>query len=62
MFSFLNVSYNKGDKICMSRSQVYEWLNRFKRGHESVESDELTGRPVIGTMDRNVELVQAAAK
>lgn len=39
------------------------WFQRFKHGHESVESDKCPGqRPVRNETDRNVEIVRAVAK
>ena len=46
----------------MSCTQVYEWFKCFKDGHESVESDEHSGRPLTSKSDCSVELVCAAVR
>ncbi|KAJ8957719.1 hypothetical protein NQ318_017616 [Aromia moschata] len=30
---------------CSSRTQVFEWFQRFKEGHETTEDDPRPGRP-----------------
>jgi hypothetical protein len=39
----------------MSKTQVYQWFNNFKRGEMSVEDQLYCGRPSINRTDENVE-------
>ncbi|KAF2905634.1 hypothetical protein ILUMI_00545 [Ignelater luminosus] len=42
-----------GDK-CMSKTHVFEWAKRFKKGRESVEDDPRAGAPVTSRTNANV--------
>lgn len=42
----------------MSRSQVFEWFGRFKRGEMSVEDHARSGRPSTSRNDENVEKIR----
>jgi len=41
----------------LSRTQVFEWFARFKRGEMSVEDHPHSGRPSTSRTDRNVEKI-----
>ncbi len=45
---------------CLSRSNIFEWFNKFRDGRQSVEDDERTKRPCTSRTDTNVEAVHAA--
>ena len=38
-------------------AQWKKWATEFKRGRESIEDDERSGRPKDATTDENVEIV-----
>ena len=40
---------------CKSRARVFEWHKRFSEGTESVEDDDLPGRPRTAVTDDNTE-------
>ncbi|KAJ8942995.1 hypothetical protein NQ318_001719 [Aromia moschata] len=40
---------------CLSRTQVLEWLKRFKEGRETTEDDPRPGRPSTSKTDENIE-------
>ena len=42
-------------KSTMSRPQVQLWYNRFKEGREDVTDDARPGRPIMSTIDENIE-------
>ncbi|KAL6417956.1 hypothetical protein ACFW04_012430 [Cataglyphis niger] len=42
-------------KNCMSRTQCYEWFNRFKLGRTVIKDNEKSGRPSTSTNDVHVE-------
>nr|XP_018896053.1 PREDICTED: putative uncharacterized protein FLJ37770 [Bemisia tabaci] len=44
----------------MSKSNIYEWYNRFKSGRETVASDPRSGRPSSTNSPDNVEKVREA--
>ena len=44
---------------CLSRTQCYEWYQRFKAGRTSTEDDVKSGRPSTAIYDNNVEKVRA---
>lgn len=43
---------------CLSKSQVYEWYQRFRDGRTSVSDDEHPGRPVSASDDESVAFVE----
>jgi hypothetical protein len=45
----------------MGRTQTFELFSRFKRGKNSVEVSERSGRPSMGRTDENVENVHKIA-
>lgn len=47
---------------CLSRTQVYEWYNRFKSGREDLKDDQKTGRPKTGLSAENIEKVREFIK
>ena len=42
----------------MSRTQVYEWYHRFKRGQMSVDDEPRAGRPSTSHTNENVEKIR----
>ena len=42
---------------CWSRTQCYEWYQRFKSGRTSIEDDPKSGRPSSSTGDDHIEKV-----
>ena len=42
----------------MSRTCVFKWPKRFKKGREEVEDDSKSGRPSTSRNDDNIELVR----
>ena len=42
----------------MSRTRLFEWHRRFKKGREEVEDDHRSGRPSTNRTDENVERVR----
>jgi len=45
-----------GDE-CLSRTQVFEWLKRFKEGREEIRDDQRPGCPSTSKRDANIEKV-----
>ena len=45
-----------GDE-CLSRTQVFEWFKRFKKGREEIGDDQRPGRPSTSKTDANIEKV-----
>lgn len=41
----------------MSRSRVYEWHKRFKKGREDVHDNRKTGRPRTTTTEENIDKI-----
>ena len=41
----------------LSRTQVFEWFARFKRGEMSIEDHPHSGRPSTSRTDKNVEKI-----
>jgi len=39
---------------CLSHTQIFEWLKRFKDGHETTEDDPRPGRPSTSKTDNNI--------
>jgi hypothetical protein len=58
-FQMLKEAYGKG---CLSRTQCYEWYQRFKLGRTSTEDDPKTGRLSTSTNDDHVEKVHAVIR
>ena len=44
---------------CLSRTQCYEWYQRFKLGRMSIEDDPKSGRPSSSTGDNHIEKVRS---
>jgi len=42
---------------CMSRTQCFEWYNRFKTGRTSIDEDPRSGRPSTSTGDVHIDAV-----
>jgi hypothetical protein len=38
----------------MSKTQIYEWFSRFKRGEMSTDDQPWSGRPLTARTDENV--------
>ncbi|KAL6417959.1 hypothetical protein ACFW04_012427 [Cataglyphis niger] len=49
-------------KNCMSRTQCYEWFNRFKLGRTVIKDNEKSGRPSTSTNDVHVEKMRAVIR
>ena len=45
------------DNECLCRTQVFEWLKRFKEGREEIGDDQRPGRPSTSKTDANIEKV-----
>ena len=45
-------------EACMSKTQLYEWYQRFKDGRDSIADDKHSGRPVSATDGAVVDLVE----
>ncbi|GFU73407.1 protein GVQW3 [Trichonephila clavipes] len=43
----------------MSHARVFEWLRRFKKGHQSVNSDPRSGRPSTSRNEYKIAQVNA---
>lgn len=46
----------------MCRSSVYEWVVKFKVGHQSPEDEAWSGRPNTATMDEAINRVGSLIK
>ena len=46
---------------CLSRTQCYEWYQRFKSGGKSIEDDPKSGRP-SSTGDDHIEKVRSVIR
>ena len=42
---------------CLSRTQVFEWFERFKEGRETTEDDPRPGRPTTSKTDQNIKKI-----
>lgn len=40
---------------CMSKTRTYEWYKRFKDGRESLDHEEIPGRPKTSVTKENIE-------
>ena len=47
---------------CLSRTQCYEWYQRFKSGRTSIEDDPKSGRPFSSTGDDHIEKVRSVIR
>ena len=47
---------------CLSRTQCYEWYQRFRSGRTSIEGDPKSGRPSSSTGDDNIEKVRSVIR
>jgi len=47
---------------CVSRTQCYEWYQRFKSGRTSIEGDPKSGRPSSSTGDDRIEKVRSVIR
>ena len=47
---------------CLSRTQCYEWYQRFKSGRTSIEDDPKSGRPSSSTGDDHIENVRTVIR
>jgi len=55
-FQMLQQAYGED---CLSRTQCYEWYQRFKSGRTSIENDPKSGRPSSSTGDDQIEKVRS---
>ena len=55
-FQMLQKAYGED---CFSRTQCYEWYQRFKSGRTSIEDDPKSGRPSSSTGDDHIEKVHS---
>ena len=49
-------------KDCLSRTQCYEWYQRFKSGRTSIEDDPKSGLPSSSTGDDHIEKVRSVIR
>jgi len=47
---------------CLSRTQCYEWYQRFKSGRTSIEDYPTSGRPSSSTGDDHIEKVRSVIR
>jgi hypothetical protein len=47
---------------CLSRTQCYEWYQRFKAGRTSIEDDPKSGRPSSSTGDDQIEKMRSVIR
>jgi len=45
-----------GDE-CLSRTQVFEWFEKFKEGREEIGDDQCSSHPSTSKTDANIEKV-----
>ena len=55
----LQQAYGEG---CLSRTQCYEWYQRFKLGRTPIEDDPKSGRPSSSTGDDHIEKVHTVIR
>jgi len=55
-FQMLQQAYGED---CLSRTQCYEWYQRFKLGRMSIEDDPKSGRPSSSTGNNHIEKVRS---
>jgi len=58
-FQMLHQAYGED---CLSRTQCYEWYQRFKSGRTSIEDDPKSGRPSSSTGDDQIEKVRSVIR
>jgi len=58
-FQMLQQAYGED---CLSRTQCYEWYQRFKSGRTSIEEDPKYGRPSSSTGDDHIEKVRSVIR
>ena len=58
-FQMLQQAYGE-DRL--SRTQCYEWYQRFKSGRTSIEDDPKSGRPSSSTGDDHIEKVRSVIR
>jgi len=58
-FQMLQQGYGED---CLSRTQCYEWYQRFKSGRTSIEDDPKSGRPSSSTGDDHIEKVRSVIR
>src|SRR5215469_1101978 len=58
-FQMLQQAYGED---CLSRTQCYEWYQRFKSGRTSIEDDPKSGRPSSSTGDGHIEKVRSVIR
>jgi [histone H3]-lysine36 N-dimethyltransferase SETMAR len=58
-FQMLQQAYGED---CLSRTQCYEWYQRFKSGRTSIEDDPKSGRPSSSTGDDHIEKVRSVIR
>jgi len=58
-FQMLQKAYGEE---CLSRTQCYEWYQRFKSGRTSIEGDPKSGRPSSSTGDHHIEKVRSVIR
>jgi transposase len=58
-FQMLQQAYGED---CLSRTQCYEWYQRFKSGRTSIEDDPKSGRPSSSTGDYHIEKVRSVIR
>ena len=58
-FQMLQQAYGED---CLSRTQCYEWYQRFKSGGTSIEDDPKSGRLSSSTGDDHIEKVRSVIR
>src|SRR5215469_8516208 len=58
-FQMLQQAYGED---CLSRTQSYEWYQRFKSGRTSIEDDPKSGRPSSSSGDDHIEKVRSVIR
>jgi hypothetical protein len=43
---------------CLSRSEIYEWTDHFKKGRTSLYVEEISGRPSTSRTQNSVQAVE----
>ena len=58
-FQMLQQAYGED---CLSRTQCYEWYQRFKSGRTSIEDEPKSGQPSSSTGDDHIEKVRSVIR